>query len=577
MLRRTVPFIASCVWGLSVCAASASAGVASFQYVGTEQTWQVPAGVTKAHVSAIGAPGSVGGTDGACEQALGGQGARVEADIAVTPSATLYVEVGGVPGGSPYGWNGVPDGQTGEGGGASDVRTVARADPLSLGSRLIVAGGGGSGGYCGGAGGSAGTAGSEDPTASCAGVAGVGQPGTQSAGGAGGSGDYPGAAGQLGYGGAGGDGPLARSLAGDGGGGYYGGGGGASAPDAGTEICNSGGGGGSNLVPEGGSAALSSSPTSSITFSWGTGSLRFATDTMSSPESSSATVTVQRVDSSEGAVSVHYATTDGTAAAGADYVATSGTLSFAAGETAKTFSLTVNDDSIDEPDETISLTLSEPTGGASLGAPSTATLTIADDDAPPSQSPSQPQPQPLTPFGADTVAPLIEALTLSPKRFAAARRGGPIVKSRTVGTLVAYRLSEPATVRFVVQRATIGVKRGGRCVKRRRSSPPGRRCIRFEKVRGSFSHAGKAGRNALRFSGRLAGRLLRPGRYRLVAVATDSAGNRSRAANGSFTILASKRRPAVQRSSDGHVLAKTAKDFFGGVEVDLADRRVVLP
>ncbi|HEX8352067.1 MAG TPA: Calx-beta domain-containing protein [Pyrinomonadaceae bacterium] len=94
------------------------------------------------------------------------------------------------------------------------------------------------------------------------------------------------------------------------------------------------------------------------------------------------TVTVRRTDGSSGAVSVHYATSDGTAAAGSDYAATSGDLNWADGDAAdKTFNVTVNGDTAFEPDETINLTLSAPTGEAALGSPSTATVTVQNDDA----------------------------------------------------------------------------------------------------------------------------------------------------------------------------------------------------
>ena len=62
------------------------------------------------------------------------------------------------------------------------------------------------------------------------------------------------------------------------------------------------------------------------------------------------------------AVSVDYATEDGTAAAGADYTATSGTLVFTAGETAKTVSVPLLDDAVDEGKETMRLKLSNPQG-----------------------------------------------------------------------------------------------------------------------------------------------------------------------------------------------------------------------
>jgi len=81
-------------------------------------------------------------------------------------------------------------------------------------------------------------------------------------------------------------------------------------------------------------------------------------------------------------VTVDYATTDGTALAGSDYVTTSGTLTFTPGVTSQTFSAPILDDEIDEPAETVSLTLSGPVF-AVLGIPVMAVLTIVDDnDAP---------------------------------------------------------------------------------------------------------------------------------------------------------------------------------------------------
>ena len=71
-------------------------------------------------------------------------------------------------------------------------------------------------------------------------------------------------------------------------------------------------------------------------------------------------VTLNRAAGHE--VSVDYATEDGTATAGADYTATSGTLTFAAGETAKTVSVPLLDDAIDEGKETFKLKLSNPKG-----------------------------------------------------------------------------------------------------------------------------------------------------------------------------------------------------------------------
>ncbi len=96
----------------------------------------------------------------------------------------------------------------------------------------------------------------------------------------------------------------------------------------------------------------------------------------------SALVFVVTLDqAASGTVTVSYATADGTAAAGEDYEAASGTLAFAAGETEKTVSVAITDDSMDEEDETLTLTLSSP-ANATLGD-AVATGTIADDDEPP--------------------------------------------------------------------------------------------------------------------------------------------------------------------------------------------------
>ena len=97
------------------------------------------------------------------------------------------------------------------------------------------------------------------------------------------------------------------------------------------------------------------------------------------------TFTVSLSAASTQAVTVDYAeATGGTATAGTDYTApASGTLTIAAGDTGATIAVTVTGDGVDEPDETILMTLGEP-AGATLGTGTgTGTGTITDDDAAP--------------------------------------------------------------------------------------------------------------------------------------------------------------------------------------------------
>ena len=77
-------------------------------------------------------------------------------------------------------------------------------------------------------------------------------------------------------------------------------------------------------------------------------------------------------------VTVRYATSNGTARAGQDYTATSGTLTIAAGDTSGTISVRVFDDDVVEEDETFTVSLSSPTNATI--ADGKATGTIRNDD-----------------------------------------------------------------------------------------------------------------------------------------------------------------------------------------------------
>src|SRR5262249_17584314 len=123
----------------------------------------------------------------------------------------------------------------------------------------------------------------------------------------------------------------------------------------------------------------------------GPGSLSFSSASYFAYEALTAvSITVNRTGGSTGTVGVDYLTDtglsfvpcnqiSGTAAQNCDFTYGTGTLTFGNGETSKTFNVLINPDAYRETSETIKLSLINPTGGATLGTPATATLTIADD------------------------------------------------------------------------------------------------------------------------------------------------------------------------------------------------------
>jgi hypothetical protein len=117
----------------------------------------------------------------------------------------------------------------------------------------------------------------------------------------------------------------------------------------------------------------------------------------------------------------------------------------------------------------------------------------------------------------DTIAPVIAKLKVAPGTFKAANIGGPVAAA--VGGRVSYSLSEAARVTFTVER---GSKKHKRTV--------------WKTLRGSFSRVRPAGGDKFVFTGRLRGRPLGPGHYRLVAAAKDAAGNKSRKSRAPFTV-----------------------------------------
>ena len=116
------------------------------------------------------------------------------------------------------------------------------------------------------------------------------------------------------------------------------------------------------------------------------------------------TMTLSRAVSTQ-TVEVAYATTSGTATSGADFMATSGVLTFATGETSKTVSVPTIDDSVDEPNETFTLVLLNASADVTL-ATAMATGTITDNDGSPSLS--------VAAASGEEGSPVVFTVTLSP-------------------------------------------------------------------------------------------------------------------------------------------------------------------
>lgn len=151
-----------------------------------------------------------------------------------------------------------------------------------------------------------------------------------------------------------------------------------------------------------------------------------------------------------------------------------------------------------------------------------------------------PTPRPdsgLLPATADTLRPLIVRLSLSRKRFAVGPKPTAVRARTGRGTTIRYILSEPAGVRLRIQRGLPGRRAGSRCrgTTRRLLSAP--RCTRYHNVGSLLRKPGRVSQR-VRFSGRIRRRALRPGLYRIVATASDLAGNRSKKKTARFRVLA---------------------------------------
>jgi Tol biopolymer transport system component len=180
---------------------------------------------------------------------------------------------------------------------------------------------------------------------------------------------------------------------------------------------------------------------------------------------------------------------------------------------------------------------------------------VVDDPASPGEEPGPGGPgpggpgAPGTPGDATPAAPRISGLRVSRPRFRVGRGATATVRSvatvpaarrakprRTpAGTTVRFALSSRADVRFAVAQRTSGRRVGKTCRAATKRLARRRACVRWV-AKGTLTRRDQAaGRRTLAFSGRVGRRALRPGRYRVVLVATGP-GGRSRPATATFTV-----------------------------------------
>ncbi len=113
----------------------------------------------------------------------------------------------------------------------------------------------------------------------------------------------------------------------------------------------------------------------------GRGGFRFSRTTFAVGEGAGhVTVTVQRVGGSDGAVSIGYSTSNGTARTPGDYAARTGRLRFGDGQTSRSFTVPIVNDTRHEPVERFTVRLTDPRGGAALSTPTGAEVSIAASD-----------------------------------------------------------------------------------------------------------------------------------------------------------------------------------------------------
>jgi PKD repeat protein len=136
----------------------------------------------------------------------------------------------------------------------------------------------------------------------------------------------------------------------------------------------------------------------------------------------------------------------------------------------------------------------------------------------------------------------VQQLGMSRTAFPAAPTGPSAIagRKRTYGARVTYTVNRTASVGFTVQQSQPGRKTGtgrrARCVAPTRQNRKAKKCTRIVTLPGSFTLSGRVGSNSFGFTGRLAGRKLKLGRYTLVAT-PRAGGTTGRSATLGFRII----------------------------------------
>jgi hypothetical protein len=114
--------------------------------------------------------------------------------------------------------------------------------------------------------------------------------------------------------------------------------------------------------------------------------------------------------------------------------------------------------------------------------------------------------------------PVLSGLALRPASFRAAPSGASIATAkRHTGATVSYRDSLSSRTTFTITTTKPGARSGKRCPPKKPQRPHGKKTCSRNVTLGSFSRSDKAGANTFHFTGRVKGRALKPGAYRLTA------------------------------------------------------------